>query len=61
MKISMGIALPLFCESSCELIDLSLWENRDADYVKSEIEKVMPNGSEIIYVKQIDKSSPAIE
>ena len=61
MKISMGIALPLFCESVTELVDICLWENADTDYVKSEIEKVIPQGSEIIEVKKIDVSAPAIE
>ena len=61
MKISMGIALPLFCESVTELVDICLWENADTDYVKSEIQKVIPQGSEIIEVKKIDVSAPAIE
>ena len=61
MKISMGIALPLFCESETELVDICLWEHPDSDYVKTEIEKVLPQGSQIIEVKQIDVSSPAIE
>ena len=61
MKISMGIALPLFCESETELVDICLWENADIDYVRNEIQKVLPQGSEIIEVKQIDTSAPAIE
>ena len=31
MKVSMGIALPLFCESLTELVDICLWENTPAE------------------------------
>lgn len=61
MKISMGIALPLFCESETELVDVCLWENADVNYVKSEVQKVLPDGSQIINVEQIPQSAPAIE
>ena len=61
MKVSMGIALPLFCESETELVDLCLWENASVDYVKSEVQKVLPEGSEIVCIEQIPASAPAIE
>ncbi len=61
MKISMGIALPLFCESLTELVDIELWENSSLDFVKSELQKVLPKESEIISVEQIEKSAPAID
>ena len=61
MKISMGIALPLFCESETELVDVCLWENSTVDYVKTEVQKVLPNGSKILRVEQIPQSVPAIE
>lgn len=61
MKISMGVALPLFCESLTELIDVELLENYEADYVKSELCKVLPKGAEILEVNKIDKSVPAID
>ena len=61
MKISMGIALPLFCESETELVDVCLWENSTVDYVKTEVQKVLPEGSKILRVEQIPQSVPAIE
>lgn len=61
MKISMGIALPLFCESETELVDICLWENDTVDYVESEVQKVLPEGSKILRVEQIPQSVPAIE
>ena len=61
MKISMGIALPLFCESETELVDVCLWENSTVDHVKTEVQKVLPKGSKILRVEQIPQSVPAIE
>ena len=61
MKISMGIALPLFCESLTELVDICLWENTDCETVKQELQKVLPKESEIIRVEKIDKSEPSID
>ena len=61
MKISMGIALPLFCESETELVDIELWENVDEGFVLSELQKVLPEQSKVLSVKHIDKSAPAID
>lgn len=61
MKISMGVALPLFCESTTELVDIELVENVDNDFVKSELQRVLPEESYVISVKKIDKSSPSID
>ena len=61
MKVSMGVALPLFCESECELVDILLWENYDENFVRSELQKVLPIGSEVVSVQKIDKSAPSIE
>ncbi len=61
MKVSMGIALPLFCESITELVDICLWEETDTETIKSEIQKVLPQGSDIISITQIGKNAPSIE
>ncbi len=61
MKISMGIALPLFCESTTELVDIELLDNVDSEYVKNELQRVLPKESEVISVKQIDRSAPSID
>lgn len=61
MKISMGVALPLFCESLTELVDIELLENVSPDFVKSELQRVLPKGSDIIKISQIDKSVPSID
>lgn len=61
MKISMGVALPLFCESVTELIDIELTDKYSTKLIKSELEKVLPKGADIVYVKQIEKSDSAID
>lgn len=61
MKISMGVALPLFCESKSELVDIDLWEDVSADYVKNELSKVLPNEAQVLTVQKIDRTAPAID
>lgn len=61
MKISMGIALPLFCESLTELVDIELLENVSPEFVKSELQRVLPKESQILNVEQIEKSIPSID
>lgn len=61
MKVSMGIALPLFCESDCELVDLELFDNLTPAELQLRLEKVLPEGSEIISIVNIEKSAPAID
>ena len=61
MKVSMGIALPLFAESECELVDVELFDKLTPDELKQKLEKVLPEGSKIISIVNIEKSSPAID
>lgn len=61
MKISMGVALPLFCESLTELVDIELWEDVSPEFVKSELQRVLPEESEIISVHKIDRAAPSID
>lgn len=61
MKVSMGIALPLFAESECELVDLELFNNLTPDELKLKLEKVLPEQSKIISIVKIEKNAPAID
>ncbi len=61
MKVSMGIALPLFAESECELVDIELFDNLSPEELKLKLEKVLPEQSKIISIVKIEKSSPAID
>lgn len=61
MKISMGVALPLFCESLTELVDIWCTENHTSDFIKTELTRVLPKESEILAVEEIDKSASSID
>ncbi len=57
----MGVALPLFAQSVCELVDIETLENYSTDEVKLKLEKVLPTGSEILSIVKIDKSAKSID
>ena len=61
MKVSMGIALPLFAQSEGELVDIELYDNLNEEDVKAIINKNLPEGAEVFEVRQIERSAPAIE
>ncbi len=53
MKISMGVALPLFVESDCELVDIDLFDDITPEELKVRLEKVLPKMCKIYEVKEI--------
>ena len=61
MKVSMGIALPLFAESECELVDIELFDDISETELKLKLEKVLPEQSKIISIVKIDKGAKAID
>ena len=61
MKVSMGIALPLFAESECELVDIELFDNLTPEELKLKLEKVLPEQSKVISIVKIEKNAPAID
>ena len=61
MKVSMGVALPLFAESLSEFVDIELYDNMSTDELKLKLEKVLPQGAEIISIVKIDKSAKSID
>ena len=61
MKISMGIALPLFVESDCELVDMELFDDITEENLKLKLEKVLPTEAKILSIVKIDKSAPAVD
>lgn len=61
MKVSMGIALPLFAESVTEFVDIELFDNLQTEDLKLKLEKVLPPQSEILSIVKIDKSAPSID
>lgn len=61
MKISMGVALPLFIESDCELVDIELLEDTPEEHIKEELSKVLHNDAKVIKVAKLDKSVTSID
>ena len=61
MKISMGVALPLFVESESELVDIALYDDINEEELKLKLEKVLPKQSKILSIVKIDKSFKSID
>lgn len=61
MKVSMGIALPLFCESDGELVDIELYDNLPEEEIKTKLEKALCNQAVIKEVKKIPRNASAID
>lgn len=61
MKVSLGVALPLFAQSECELVDIEIYDDIKSSDLQLKLEKVMPEGCKILFVEKIDKSAQAID
>ena len=61
MKVSMGIALPLFAESEGELVDIELYDNLNENEIMDIINPNLPDGAKIISVKQIERNALAVD
>lgn len=61
MKVSMGVALPLFLESECELVDIELYDDLKPEDLQLKLEKVLPEGCKILKIEKLDKSAKAID
>lgn len=61
MKVSMGVALPLFIESECELVDIEIYDDISIDDLQLKLEKVVPQGCKILSIVKLDKSAKAID
>ncbi len=60
-KFSLGIALPIFVESKCELIDIEIYDNLDNEVLKETLNKVLPKNIKILSAEKIEKSTKAID
>ncbi len=61
MKVSMGVALPLFAESLGELVDIELYDNLDPNDIQLKLEKVLPKESKILSIVKLEKGSKSID
>lgn len=61
MKISMGVALPLFIESECEFVDIELLEDTPVEHIQSELSRVLHSDANVLDVQKLDKSVSSID
>ena len=60
MKVSMGIALPLFAQSECELVDIELYDEKPEEEIKKIINAKLPEGAVVLSVQKIARSHLAV-
>jgi len=61
MKVSMGIALPLFAESEGELVDIEILDNLTSQEVMDIINPKLPDGAKVIEVKEVERYTTAVD
>ena len=61
MKVSMGIALPLFAESEGELVDIEILDNLSPQEVMDVINPKLPDGAKVIEVKEVERYTTAVD
>ena len=61
MKVSMGIALPLFAESEGELVDIEILDRLAEQEIMEIINSKLPDGAEVIEVKEVERYATAVD
>ena len=61
MKVSMGIALPLFAESEGELVDIEIYDNVSEQDLADLINSKLPEGAKVTRVKQVERYATAVD
>ena len=60
-KFSLGVALPIFVESKCELIDIEIFDDITNLELVKKLNNVLPKDIKILSAKKIDKTVEAID
>lgn len=61
MKVSLGVALPLFIESESELVDIELYEDIKISDLQLKLEKSLPKECKILSIVKLDKEAKSID
>lgn len=60
MKVSMGIALPLFAESEGELVDIEIYDHLSEKELIDVLNPKLPQGAEIVSAKEVERYCDAV-
>ena len=60
-KFSLGIALPLFVESKCDLTDIEIYNDIEETKLVEILNKSLPKYIRVISAEKIEKNAPAID
>ena len=60
MKVSMGIALPLFAESEGELVDIEIYEHLSEKELINILNPKLPQGAKIVSAKEVERYCDAV-
>ncbi len=60
-KISLGIALPIFVESKCELIDIDIYDDLTSEELKEILSKSLPAHIKVVEIEKISKEAKSID
>ena len=61
MKVSMGIALPLFVESEGELVDIEIYDKVSVTDLMNLINSKLPEGAKVIGIKPVERYAAAVD
>lgn len=61
MKVSMGIALPLFAESEGELVDIEILDNLSTQEVMDIINPKLPDGAKVLEAQKVERYATAVD
>lgn len=60
MKVSMGIALPLFAESEGELVDIEIYDHLSETELMNILNPKLPQGAKVIEVREVERYCDAV-
>ena len=59
-KLSMGPALPLGCESKCEMVDIVLATSLEPEDLRERLARTMPEGLDILETDRVTPTTPKL-
>lgn len=60
-KVSLGVALPVFVESSTEFIDIEIFDKTDKETIKAKLQAALPEKMRLIGIKKIERNTKSVD